>query len=66
MKDTDLLQLALGIIPPWQVERCEFDPDEKRLDIYINFTRGGEFTCYGCGREGCKAYDTEEKNLAPS
>jgi transposase len=61
MKDTDLLQLALGIIPPWQVERCEFDPDEKRLDIYINFTRGGEFTCYGCGREGCKAYDTEEK-----
>ena len=52
---------ALGIIPPWLVKRCDFDPDRKQLDIYIDFTRGGEFTCCGCGREGNKAYDTVEK-----
>lgn len=61
MKDTELFQMALGVIPPWLVERCEFDPDRKRLDIYIDFTRGGEFTCHGCGREGSKAYDTVNK-----
>ena len=61
MKDTALLQMALGIASPWLVERCDFDPDQKRLDIYIDFARGGEFTCYGCGREGRKAYDTVDK-----
>lgn len=61
MKDTELLQMALGLIPPWLVERSTFDPEQKRLDIYIDFTRGGEFTCYGCGRPGCKAYDTVDK-----
>jgi transposase len=53
--------MALGISPPWLVERCDFNPEKKRLDIYIDFTRGGEFTCYGCGHEGCKAYDTVDK-----
>lgn len=61
MKDTDLFQMALGLIPPWLVERSSFDPKQKRLDIYIDFTRGGEFTCDGCGQEGCKAYDTVDK-----
>ena len=35
MKDTELFQMALGIIPPWLVERFGFDPEEKRRDIYI-------------------------------
>ena len=61
MEDTELFQMALGIVSPWLVERCDFDPDRKRLDIYIDFTRGGEFTRYGCDREGCKAYDTVRK-----
>lgn len=61
MQDTDLFQMALGLFPPWLVERCKFDPKEKRLDIYIDFTRGGEFPCPVCGRTGCKAYDTLNK-----
>lgn len=61
MKDTDLFQMALGLTPPWRVVRCDFDPKHNRLDIHIDFTRGGEFTCSGCGLEGCKAYDTVEK-----
>jgi transposase len=61
MQDTDLFQMALGLFPPWLVERCTFDPEQKQLDIYIDFSRGGEFTCPECGRPGCKAYDTLNK-----
>jgi transposase len=61
MQDTDLFQMALGLFPPWLVERCKFDPTEKRLDIYIDFSRGGEFPCPQCGRPGCKAHDTVNK-----
>jgi transposase len=61
MQDTDLFQMALGLFPPWLLERREFDPDEKQLDIYIDFSRDGEFACPECGREGCKAYDTLDK-----
>jgi hypothetical protein len=43
MRDTDLLQLALGIMPPWLVDAATFDADKKRLDIEINFARGGRF-----------------------
>ena len=61
MQDTDLFQMALGLFPPWLVERCAFDPEEKRLDIYIDFAKGGEFACPQCGRPGCKAHDTVNK-----
>ena len=61
MQDTDLFQMALGLFPPWLVERCTFDPEQKQLDIYIDFSRGGEFPCPECGRLGCKAYDTLNK-----
>lgn len=61
MKDTELFQLALSLMPPWMVERCAFDVSLKRLDLYIDFERGGVFPCPVCGKAGCKAYDTEEK-----
>ena len=61
MQDTDLFQMALGLFPPWLAERCNFEPQEKRLDIYIDFSRGGEFACPECGRGSCKAYDTLNK-----
>ncbi len=31
----ELFEKALGITPPWFVEKIEFNQDEKRLDIYI-------------------------------
>lgn len=61
MRDTDLFQLALGLTSPWQVESSEFDPKRKRLDIMIDFPRGGTFTCPECGEEKLIAYDTELK-----
>lgn len=37
MKDTSLLQMALGLTPPWHVTRSDFDPDAHRLDIHLDF-----------------------------
>jgi len=34
--------MALGLIPPWFVDRSEFDAKEKRLDLYIDFLRGAK------------------------
>ena len=61
MKNTDLFQLAMGLTPPWQVMQCTFDKGQGRLDISIDFARGGTFPCPECGRAECKAYDTEER-----
>jgi transposase len=62
MRDTDLFQLALGLKLPWQVSSSEFNPEQKRLDIKIDFPRGSTFPCPECGQVDLKAYDTVEKN----
>ena len=60
MRDTNLLQLALGLTPPWTVTRSDFDPEAKRLDIQIDFPPGSRFPCPNCGAADCPAYDTEQ------
>jgi transposase len=62
MRDTDLFQLALGLKPPWQVSSSEFNPEQKRLDIKIDFPKGSTFSCPECGQVDLKAYDTVEKS----
>jgi len=62
MKDLELFQLALGLKPPWQVSSLEFNPEQKRLDIKIDFHRGSAFSCPECGQVDLKAYDTVEKS----
>ena len=37
-----LFEKALGIINPWKVTSIDFDKN-KKLDIYIDFTRGATF-----------------------
>ena len=58
MRDTDLMQLALGLVPPWQVKACTFDAGRRRLDIEIDFARGGRFACPACGKPNCPVHDT--------
>ena len=41
VRDTALLQLALGLTPPWSVSRADFDAQARRLDIQIDFALGG-------------------------
>jgi len=59
MRDTDLLQLALGLVPPWLVARSRFDAGAQRLDIDIDFAKRGRFVCTNCRAADCSAYDTE-------
>src|SRR5271157_6345901 len=61
MRDTSLLQQALGLAPPWTVGRSDFDPEAHRLDIEIDFAPGSRFACPTCGAANCPAYDTERK-----
>lgn len=59
MRDTDLLQLALGLSSPWRVTRAEFSNERGQLDIYVDFPSGSRFTCSRRGREGCSVHDTK-------
>jgi transposase len=61
MKDTSLLQLALGLTPPWTVSSSDFDAQAHRLDIRIDFAPGSRFACPACGAANCPAHDTERK-----
>ena len=61
MRDIDIFQMALGLTPPWQVSASEFNIDEKRLDIRLDFPRGSTFSCPKCEQTGLKAFDTVEK-----
>lgn len=59
MQDRDLLQMALGLMPPWRVVGSEFDAAQRRLDIHLDFPTGSRFACPSCGA-ACPSYDTEE------
>jgi transposase len=59
MRDTELLQAALGLQAPWSVSATRFDEAARRLDIDIAFSRGARFACPSCGAAGCPAYDSE-------
>ena len=56
-----LFQLALGITDPWAIDRLEFDPDKKRLDIHLDFKKGARFACPEGDSEQCPVHDTVDK-----
>ncbi|MFL5285739.1 MAG: ISL3 family transposase [Rhodopila sp.] len=61
MRDTTLMQQALGLTPPWTVVRSDFDTAARRLDVAIDFTPASRFACPNCGAADCPAYDTQRK-----
>jgi transposase len=62
MRDTDLLQTALGLPAPWAVSGSRFDAAARRLDIDITFAKGARFACPDCGATDCPVHDTEAKS----
>jgi transposase len=62
MRDIALLQLGLGLTPPWTVSRADFDPEARRLDVQIDFTSGSRFACPTCGAADCPVHDTVRKS----
>lgn len=61
MRDTTLMQMALGLTPPWTVTGSDFDAEAGRIDIRIDFPAGSRFSCPTCGAADCPAHDTERK-----
>ena len=61
MRDIQLLHVALGVVPPWQVKSCRLDLEQQCLDIEVDFDRGSVFSCPQCGKTECKAHDTERR-----
>lgn len=59
-----LFELALNIQEPWYIKDIQFNVENKRLDIYIDFRRGALFH-YESAKENIagdfKAYDTVDK-----
>ena len=62
MKETELIQIALILTPPWQGAECRFDINQKHLDIHLDFPRGSQFSCPVCSHAGCAVHDTERKS----
>jgi transposase len=61
VKPESLFEAALGVKSPWKVTKISFSVEQRRLDIGLDFERGGTFVCPECGAAGAKAYDTQEE-----
>ncbi|MDZ7301091.1 MAG: ISL3 family transposase [candidate division KSB1 bacterium] len=62
MNSERLFELALGLTPPWCIERLEFSQNasgQKQLDLYLSFPKGAKFKDEA-GVE-CAVYDTLER-----
>jgi transposase len=61
MRDTTLMQMALGLTPPWRVTSSNFDAEAGRIDIQIDFPAGSRFACPACGAADCPVHDTAQR-----
>lgn len=62
IEDTDLIQLALGITPPWFAKELNLDTSKERMDIYHDFIKGSKFLCPICN-ESCPIHDIKERGI---
>lgn len=56
----NLFTQALGLVSPWKVVSCIFDPAAKALDIVIDFERGSRFADPETGGI-CPVHDTVQR-----
>jgi len=61
MDTNPLFTAALGLIPPWCVVRSDFRPDERLLELQVDFKAGSRFACPDCRGKDCPVHDTVEK-----
>ena len=56
-----LFTQALGLVPPWKVVSCDFDPGAKSLELVIDFERGARFADAETS-ELCPVHDTVQRS----
>jgi transposase len=58
-----LFEAALGLTPPWKIDKVSFDPKAEgggAVEIRLTFPRGSRFACPEC-QSPCPAHDTHEQ-----
>ncbi|HEY4229299.1 MAG TPA: ISL3 family transposase [Thermoanaerobaculia bacterium] len=58
-----LFEAALGLTPPWKIEKVTFDPKAEgggAVEIRLTFPRGAKFPCPGC-QAPSSVHDTHEQ-----
>jgi len=50
------------LTPPWKVAECQFDVNQERLNIHLDFLKGSQFSCPACDQADCAVHDTKEKS----
>ena len=45
MLTKQLFELALNVQNPWYIKDIQFDSENKRLDVHIDFHKGSLFHC---------------------
>jgi len=64
MNNRLLFEIALHVEKPWYIKNINFNEEEKRLDIYIDFKKGSAFFYEDTEKKikgEFKAYDTTDK-----
>ena len=56
------LEKLLELEDPWFIDDITFDQEQARIDIYLDFKKGGTFPCPLCGTGGCKGHDSTLKS----
>jgi len=56
-----LFTQALGLVSPWKVVSCDFDPAAKSLELVIDFERGARFPDPQTG-DPCPVHDTVQRS----
>lgn len=49
MTETSLIAATLGLAHPWKITSVTFYDEETRIEITVDFSLGGSFTCPRCG-----------------
>lgn len=61
MDTNPLFTAALGLVPPWCVNKCDFHSEQRLLELSVDFTPGAKFSCPECSAKDCTVHDTVEK-----
>ena len=61
MRDTELYNQVLGVMPPWYVVDVGIDQVTESITVRLDVRNGSRFTCPSCGREGCSVKDYRDR-----
>jgi Transposase and inactivated derivatives len=59
--EKELFTVALGIEAPLYIDKIELNDSDRELHVYIDFQRGGRFSCSECKTTGLPVHDTVDK-----